>query len=509
MKKSVKFFSMLLAIIMVFSIIPLTAWATEDAAEEETAVEEIRGFCGEGTEWIFDENTGTLNILGIGTMDDYTDGTQPWAEYRPNIIRVVIDDKITNIGAFAFANCPDLEEVEIGENVEKIGASAFSDCTDLYTITLSWKTKEIGEAAFSNCKSLRFIEIPDGTETIAQSTFFNCVSLEAVLLPDTLRDIEIYAFQWCTNLQYIYYAGIMAEWKVISISPFNEALSEDKLIVDYCKHRYMEYHKAVPSNCKETGYTEGLYCVECDKYLFGRDVVPVDKKNHDWVIKCSYKDATCTKEGWATFVCSRDKCHIKTGKSPIDPTNHQNTEYSAPVEATADTLGYTEGEYCKDCKTYISGHKPLPLKAINFKDSDVAFLVGQNIITDTEIKLDMILSHVTDENSYVTDVNEESYSVKEYGKTGLKIVTSKQRVAYLAVIGDANGDGDITASDARIALRTSVKLDKYEEGNFVLAACDVNGDDVVAAKDARLILRASVGLEEDLFALRLAAVNND
>ena len=75
---------MLLAIIMVFSIIPLTAWATEDAAEEETAVEEIRGFCGEGTEWIFDENTGLISSLLVpdfqGGKNRFKEDLQlPWS----------------------------------------------------------------------------------------------------------------------------------------------------------------------------------------------------------------------------------------------------------------------------------------------------------------------------------------------------------------------------------------------------------------------------------------------
>lgn len=62
-----------------------------------------------------------------------------------------------------------------------------------------------------------------------------------------------------------------------------------------------------------------------------------------------------------------------------------------------------------------------------------------------------------------------------------------------AWIGDVDGDGSITAADARLALRASVGLETLTEAQK--AAADVDHDGSVTAADARLILRASVGLE--------------
>lgn len=59
--------------------------------------------------------------------------------------------------------------------------------------------------------------------------------------------------------------------------------------------------------------------------------------------------------------------------------------------------------------------------------------------------------------------------------------------------GDVNGDGKITASDARLALRISAKLDTPDEKTML--AADVNGDNKVTASDARKILRHSAKLE--------------
>ncbi len=67
--------------------------------------------------------------------------------------------------------------------------------------------------------------------------------------------------------------------------------------------------------------------------------------------------------------------------------------------------------------------------------------------------------------------------------------------AFAAEKGDVDGDGNISAADARMALRFSVGLDEPTEEQLTLADYDENG--TVQATDARLILRRSVGLTEE------------
>lgn len=59
--------------------------------------------------------------------------------------------------------------------------------------------------------------------------------------------------------------------------------------------------------------------------------------------------------------------------------------------------------------------------------------------------------------------------------------------------GDVNGDGKVTADDARKALRASAKLENLT--NKETLAADINGDGKVTADDARTILRKSAKLE--------------
>lgn len=60
-------------------------------------------------------------------------------------------------------------------------------------------------------------------------------------------------------------------------------------------------------------------------------------------------------------------------------------------------------------------------------------------------------------------------------------------------LGDVNLDGEVTAADARLALRAAVGLETLTDAQKTPA--DVDHDFDITAADARLILRAAVGLE--------------
>lgn len=62
-----------------------------------------------------------------------------------------------------------------------------------------------------------------------------------------------------------------------------------------------------------------------------------------------------------------------------------------------------------------------------------------------------------------------------------------------ALRGDADGDGSVTVSDARQALRTAIGLEKTAE----ITVMDVDADNAVTVADARIILRIAIGLEKN------------
>ena len=63
------------------------------------------------------------------------------------------------------------------------------------------------------------------------------------------------------------------------------------------------------------------------------------------------------------------------------------------------------------------------------------------------------------------------------------------------LFGDANGDGNVNASDALLSLQHSVKLILLQ--GMIATAVDVNGDGSISAADALLILQHSVKLIDD------------
>lgn len=69
-----------------------------------------------------------------------------------------------------------------------------------------------------------------------------------------------------------------------------------------------------------------------------------------------------------------------------------------------------------------------------------------------------------------------------------------QAFAATFLPGDADGNGRVTAADARIVLRVSAKLDPPLSGNNKLAA-DFDKDGIITAVDARAILRIAAGLD--------------
>ena len=77
--------------------------------------------------------------------------------------------------------------------------------------------------------------------------------------------------------------------------------------------------------------------------------------------------------------------------------------------------------------------------------------------------------------------------------------------AMKPLAGDPDGDGLITAADAREALRAAVGLPTATPYPLT---CDADGDGDVTSADARLILRAAVGLEREAMRVRVPVLTS-
>ena len=133
---------------------------------------------------------------------------------------------------------------------------------------------------------------------------------------------------------------------------------------------------------------------------------------------------------------------------------------------------------------------------IEVKSSDSAKELNDGIVGATHsVTVSELLA--SSNASYIVDKdgNRIDNSAKTLA-TGMKIILEsggERLEKVISVLGDVNGDGEISVSDARGALRAAVGLDTLE--GAYLNAARVNGADEVAVSDARSILRAAVALD--------------
>ena len=118
-----------------------TTVPTEPAPTEipgETVTDEAAmasyGTCGEDLTWSI--SGSTLTISGTGDMADYKSCEAPWFSYISEITSVVIGDKVTSIGNYAFYGCGNMTSVLIPSSVTKIGKSAFGSCSSLTAVSI-------------------------------------------------------------------------------------------------------------------------------------------------------------------------------------------------------------------------------------------------------------------------------------------------------------------------------------------------------------------------------------
>lgn len=68
------------------------------------------------------------------------------------------------------------------------------------------------------------------------------------------------------------------------------------------------------------------------------------------------KIPTCSESGMKEYTCNCGHSYTET----IPATNHPNATIDPGKEPTTSEVGYTEGKYCPDCKTWIEGHEEIP-----------------------------------------------------------------------------------------------------------------------------------------------------
>lgn len=108
---------------------------------------------------------------------------------------------LNTIGAWAFADCPQLRELILPERVENFGEGALFNASALTKFTPA-QPRELGAAAFKGASKLDVNAIGgNSAETWGPYAFYGMKMLTNVHLPDRLTYIGDHAFDGCTSLK--------------------------------------------------------------------------------------------------------------------------------------------------------------------------------------------------------------------------------------------------------------------------------------------------------------------
>jgi hypothetical protein len=411
---------------------------------------------------VLDDGTGAITVFngtiedGVFTIDDEDellelpltavadeafayDGSNPDLAFLDDVTSIIVEEGIALIGDRAFADLPALESVEFKGDV-KLGEEAFAGCANLKSVTFDGDAY-LGAYAFKDCTALEELNNNDGAAFDAEvgalndTAWFNNYTVDFVTVGTTL----------------IAYKGADEEETIplnitaIGASAFEGNQSLKKIVLT----KYVEKigNKAFADSALE-------------EVVFS-DTGKITEIGEDAFLNTPFFN---NYEGEFFII---DDILIKYMGDDVSFVQIPNT-----VKEIAD--GAFDG-----CYTY------------NEKDG-YSFVISSILVPASVTKLG--------ENCFALATFEDgsTYSPRIYAYAGTPAADALKEAGYLVTdmpkIADVDGDGKVTAADARAALRIAVKLDPADD--IVKAAADVDGDGQVTANDARTILRIAVQLEE-------------
>ncbi len=132
-----------------------------------------------------------IDGITVTTVDTY-------GFYGSDIESVVLPDTVTEIGKWAFRQCPNLKEIVIPDNVTVIRAEAFKGCSSLTKITFGLNLDTIESLAFKDCPNIKQIIWNSKNASNIHSGVFSTLGVtEAgveVSFGDTVENISLNVF---------------------------------------------------------------------------------------------------------------------------------------------------------------------------------------------------------------------------------------------------------------------------------------------------------------------------
>ena len=361
---------------------------------------------------------------------------------------------VTTIAEHAFTSCYRITSVVIPDSVITIGDYAFSGCDGLKNVTIGSGVKTLGNSVFWACENLETVVIENGVTYISDKMFSNCPKLYSVTLPESIASIGYSAFEFCYLLTEI---NIPANVKTIGKSAFYNCSSLDNVVIPSGVTEILEYTFYECDNLKKITLSNNLKTIGQSAFSgSGLETVNIPS-------------SVTNIDSGAFAGTNLKKVVIPYGIKAISPDTFNRCENLTDVviPETVTTIG---GYAFYGCSSMTSIKIPSSVTEIGYLSvgysSEILPMSGFTIYG---VKGSKAESYALSKRIGFTEVNETSS------------------------LFDVNGDGNINAADARIALRVSAKLEVLEGNRF--NAADIDKDGKITAADARRILRKSAKLD--------------
>lgn len=385
----------------------------------------------------------------------------------------------SNVSSCVFYNCPILGNAIIGDFMKGRIARVVADESSLSGVIGTINGTDRGEAFFD------FIE-DDATGLIdgifenllgsgeAQKLFgrlFTMLITTIVEAEDGHKTLGKTYNNFALNADSAIYASCLREylrnmpglWALVPEKDYAEAvefLFEDKFIDSELEAKLISYRSVLASTTAtlETAQANGINV--CVVASYGYQILPVTISLDD--MSDGIESLKYASVGAVTTDSSTESGHFNNCVN----ANHNHVSPDEDIDAS----------YCA-----------LPENTWFIKNLPHGDMTNETVAAFVIWLLSGSSQRYVRENSSYT----QYLSYSDYAKK-LSPYTAPGDDSGSAKYGDVNLDGQITAADARIALRVSVGLETVTKEVRILA--DVDGDGQIKAADARLILRYSVGL---------------
>lgn len=281
-------------------------------------------------------------------------------------------------------------------------------------------------------------------------------------------------------------------------------------------HDWTDYKVVTKATCATAG-EQTRECKRADCDATETQSIPATDK-HNWSSWEIVKAATCSTSGTKTRYCTVCK---EAETTAIPATGDHYGDWVVVAQPTLEDAGY-EVKYCKECGDLVGervvyyaiptckteGTIKVTCKYCNYEAYETVDTVDHKIDEDAKCEYYTISQHKA-YCVYCGDFVKLNHTWSDWeitlkpenGKKGEKVRVCSgcghkdvvEIDTLTATLGDVNGDGGVTAVDARLVLQYVAGLREFTAAEQ--EAADMNSDGNITAVDARFILQVVAGLK--------------